>query len=111
MAAQCTANGMWITTDAVRAAPWDPVEAAFSAVRGRTLAVCAMAGARPVPPVDREFLATGVLERPGRRKARRLMPCPDYPRVAAALRMPPAAGAACRRCGSPTGAGGRRRTR
>ena len=86
MTAQCAANGMWITMDAVRAVPGDPVAAAFSTVCGRVLAVCARAGARPVLPVDREFLATGVLARLGRRKTRWPVPCPSYPRVAAALR-------------------------
>ena len=86
MTAQCAANGMWITMDAVRVMPGDPVEAAFSTVYGRVLAVCARAGVRPVLLMDREFFTTGVLERLGRRKTRWLMPCPNYPRVAAALR-------------------------
>ena len=87
MTAQCAANGMWITMDAVRAVPGDPVEAAFSTVYGYVLAVCARAGVRPVLPVDRELLATRVLERLGRRMTRWLMPCPNYPHVAAALRV------------------------
>ena len=110
MTAQCVANGMWITMDAARVMPGDPVEAAFSTVCGRVLAVCARAGVRPVLPVNREFFTTRVIARLGRKKTRRPVPCPNYPRVDAALREYSAV-AACRRCGSPVGTGWRRRTR
>jgi len=36
--------------------------------------------------MDREFFTTGVLERLGRHRTRWLMPCPNSPRVAAAIR-------------------------
>ena len=94
--------------NAVRAVPGNPVEAAFSIVYGRALA----AGARPVLPMGRELLDTGVLARPSGAKGRagpcRAQTTRAWPLPCAST--PHAAGTACRRCGSPAGAGGRRRT-
>ncbi|MDD9808458.1 MAG: hypothetical protein OXU37_08735 [Thaumarchaeota archaeon] len=86
MTVQCVTYEMWLTTGTARAMQGDPVEAAFSTIHRRVMAVCARAGARPALPVDRELLVTGVLTRLGRRKARRFAPCPNYPRMAAELR-------------------------
>jgi len=63
-----------------------PVEVAFSTVYRRVRAVCKRAGAGPVLPVNREFFTTGVPGRLGQHGVRWLMPCPNSPRVAAALR-------------------------
>ena len=85
MTVQCAVEGMWITIDAVRAMLGYLVETAFPTVCGHVLAVCTRPGARPALPVEHEFLPTGMLAWPGRRKARRHVPCSNYPRVATTL--------------------------
>jgi len=86
MTAQCVTNRMWVTLDAVRVMPGDSVEVAFSTVYRRVRAVCKRVGAGPVLLMDREFFTTGVPGRLGQHGVRWLMPCPNSPRVAAALR-------------------------
>jgi len=86
MTEQCAANGMWVTLDAVQVMPGDSVEVALSTVYRRVKAVCKRAGVRPVLLMYREFLVTGVPGRLGRHRTRWPVPCPNSPRVAAAIR-------------------------
>jgi len=86
MTVECVTNGMWAAPGAVRAVPGDSLEVAFSTVCRRAGAVCRRAGAGPVLPVDRGYFTTGVPGRLGRHRTRWPVPCPNSPRVAAAIR-------------------------